>query len=125
MPRGEPVRGGRSAVQTPAAEYSSSNEPPDRGAIEAGSPKQIASTWEPLRNRVFLALWVASLASNIGSWMHVVAAAWLMTSLTASATLVALLQTANAAPAFLFALPAGALADVLEAISKMPQENEG
>ena len=114
MPSGEPVRGGRSAVQTPSAEYSSSNEPPDRGAIEAGSPKQIASTWEPLRNRVFLALWIASLASNIGSWMHVVAAAWLMTSLTASATLVALLQTANAAPAFLFALPAGALADVLD-----------
>src|SRR5262245_7159167 len=92
-----------------------SNEPPDRNTgIEAGSPQRIASTWEPLRNKVFLALWVASLASNIGSWMHVVAAAWLMTSLTASATLVALLQTANAAPAFLFALPAGALADVLD-----------
>jgi MFS family permease len=72
------------------------------------------SAWEPLRSRVFLALWVASLASNIGSWMHVVAAAWLMTSLTSSAALVALLQTANAAPAFLFGLPAGALADVLD-----------
>jgi MFS family permease len=46
--------------------------------------------------------------------MHVVAAAWLMTSLTSSAALVALLQTANAAPAFLFGLPAGALADVLD-----------
>jgi hypothetical protein len=47
---------------------------------------------------------VASLASKIGSWRPVVAAAWLMTSLTASAALIVLLQTANAAPAFLFAL---------------------
>ena len=37
-------------------------------------------------------LWLASIASNIGSWMHLVAAAWLMTSLTSSAALVALLQ---------------------------------
>jgi Transmembrane secretion effector len=41
---------------------------------------------------------VASLASKIGSWRPVVAAAWLMTSLTASAALIALLQTASAAP---------------------------
>jgi MFS family permease len=81
-----------------------------RTAAFAGS----ASPWAPLGIRVFRMLWLASLVSNIGSWMHLVASAWLMTSLTASAALVALLQTANAGPSFLFALPAGALADVLD-----------
>src|SRR5256885_1118759 len=73
-----------------------------------------SSTWAPLRGRIFRALWLASLASNIGSWMHLVAASWMMTSLTTSAALVALLQTANSAPNFLLALPSGALADVLD-----------
>lgn len=72
------------------------------------------SPWAPLRVRVFRALWLASLASNVGSWMHLVAASWLMTSLSTSAALVALLQTANSGPSFLLALPAGALADVLD-----------
>jgi MFS family permease len=72
------------------------------------------STWAPLGIPVFRALWMASLASNIGSWMHLVAASWLMTSLATSAALVALLQTANSVPGFLLALPAGALADVFD-----------
>jgi MFS family permease len=76
--------------------------------------RESVSTWDPLRLPVFRALWLASLASNVGSWMHLVAASWLMTSLTTSAALVALLQTANSAPNFLLALPAGALADVLD-----------
>jgi predicted MFS family arabinose efflux permease len=81
------------------------------GKAPAGSAR---SPWAPLRIRVFRGLWLASLASNVGSWMHLVAASWLMTSLTASAALVALLQTANSAPGFALALPAGALADVLD-----------
>jgi MFS family permease len=78
------------------------------GAAPSGSP------WEPLRFRVFRMLWIAALVSSIGSWMQLVASAWLMTSLTASAAMVALLQTASAGPSFLFSLPAGALADVLD-----------
>jgi Transmembrane secretion effector len=72
------------------------------------------STWAPLRIGVFRAVWVAALVSNLGSWMHMVAAAWLMTSLTASAAMVALLQSANALPSFPLALPAGAMADVFD-----------
>jgi MFS family permease len=68
----------------------------------------------PLRERMFRAFWLASLASNLGTWMHVVAVSWLMTSLTASAALVALIQTAMSLPAFALALPAGALADVMD-----------
>ena len=79
----------------------------------AGATKPV-SALAPLRIGVFRALWTASLVSNIGSWMHLVAASWLMTSLTASAAVVALLQTANSGPSFLLALPAGALADVLD-----------
>lgn len=52
------------------------------------------------------------MTSNIGSWMHIVAAAWLMTSLTSSPTLIALLQTAMTLPVFFFSIPGGMLADI-------------
>jgi MFS family permease len=70
-----------------------------------------ASIWRPLRQPLFRALWVASLTSNIGTWMHESAAGWLMTSLTSSPVLIALMQTATTLPIFFLALPAGALAD--------------
>ncbi|MEY9863639.1 MFS family permease [Catenulispora sp. GAS73] len=73
-----------------------------------------SSPWAPLRIGVFRALWIASVVSNVGSWMHLVAASWLMTSLTSSAAPVALLSTASALPSFALALPAGALADMLD-----------
>jgi MFS family permease len=73
-----------------------------------------ASGWTPLRRRIFLALWVAALASNLGTWMQNVGAAWLMTSLSKSPLLVSLLQTASSLPIFFLALPAGALADIVD-----------
>ena len=72
------------------------------------------SSWSPLRLPVFRALWIASVASNVGTWMHEVADGWLMTTLTPSPLLVALLQSAEAFPIFVLALPAGALADVVD-----------
>jgi len=69
------------------------------------------SAWKPLRQPVFRALWIASLTSNIGTWMQNVGAAWLMTSLTPSPVVVALVQAATSLPVFLVGLPAGALAD--------------
>lgn len=86
----------------------SAPEPPPASETAAGSP------WAPLRIGVFRAMWIAALVSNVGSWMHLVAGAWLMTSLTASAALVALLQSANALPGFLLSLPGGAMADVFD-----------
>ena len=44
--------------------------------------------------------------------MQAVGAAWLMTSLTSSALLISLVQSAAGLPIFLLALPAGALADI-------------
>ena len=72
------------------------------------------SAWSPLRQPVFRALWIASVTSNIGTWMHEVGAGWLMTSLTPSPLMVALMQTATSLPIFLLALPAGALADIID-----------
>lgn len=71
--------------------------------------------WSPLRQPVFRALWIASAVSTIGTWMHDVAAAWLMTTLAPnSPLLVALMQAAASLPFFLLALPAGAIADVVD-----------
>ena len=72
------------------------------------------SPWHPLRHPLFRALWIANLASNVGTWLQSVGASWLMTSLSSSATLVALVQAATSLPMFLLSLPAGALADVLD-----------
>src|SRR5437763_3222543 len=73
-----------------------------------------ATAWSPLRLDVFRALFLAATISNIGTWMHEVGAAWLMTSLTSSPLLVALLGTASSLPLFFFALPAGALGDLVD-----------
>ncbi len=59
-------------------------------------------------------LWGTWLAANISMWMNDVAAAWMMTSLTASPIWVALVQTASTLPVFLLGLPSGALADILD-----------
>ena len=68
----------------------------------------------PLRVPIFSILWTATVASNVGSWMHDTAATWLMTSLTTSTLLVALMQTASSLPVLLLSLPAGALADIVD-----------
>ena len=73
-----------------------------------------SSAWAPLREPLFRTLWIAAFASNVGTWMQNVAAAWLMTSLTSSATLVALVQTATSLPILLAGLPSGAIGDVVD-----------
>jgi MFS family permease len=72
------------------------------------------SAWAPLRNRVFFALFVAQLVSNLGTLMQSVGAAWLVGDLGASAAVVAMVQTATFLPVFLVGIPAGVLADVLD-----------
>jgi predicted MFS family arabinose efflux permease/quinol monooxygenase YgiN len=75
---------------------------------------KLTSAWGPLRVPLFRALWIASVASYIGTWMQDVGESWLMTSLTPSPVLVALVETAGSLPVVLVALPAGALADVVD-----------
>ena len=70
--------------------------------------------WSPLRRRVFRSLWIASVVSNLGTIMHTVGAGWAITSLSSSPAIVSLAQTAWTVPGFLFALLAGAIADVVD-----------
>ena len=72
------------------------------------------SPWTPLRQRIFFALFVAQLTSNIGTLMQNVGSAWLMGDLKSSPTLVALVQTATFLPVLLVGIPAGALADIVD-----------
>ena len=70
--------------------------------------------WAPLTHPLFRALWIASVASNIGTWMQNVGAGWLMTELSVSPLYVALIQTATSLPVFLLGVPAGAAADIFD-----------
>ncbi len=72
------------------------------------------SPWAPLRHPVFRALFIAQLASNIGTLMQSVGSAWLMGDLGASPFLIALVPTATMLPVLLFGVPAGALADIFD-----------
>src|SRR4051812_35204254 len=72
------------------------------------------SAWAPLRHRIFLALFIAQLASNIGTLMQSVGSAWLMGDLGGSPALVALVQTFTFLPVLIVGIPAGALADIVD-----------
>lgn len=69
---------------------------------------------DPFRHPVFGALWIATVVSNIGTWMQNAAAGWLMAGLTRDAFIVSLVQVATMLPVVLLGLPAGALADILD-----------
>src|SRR5205807_2332999 len=78
-------------------------------ALAPAAQNVSASAFAPLRHRLFRWLWIASLASNIGTWMQTVGAAWLMTDLSTSSLMIGLVQTAVHLPVFLLAIPAGAV----------------
>lgn len=69
------------------------------------------STFSPFRYPIFRAIWIANLCSNLGAMVQSVAAAWLMTELTDSNQLIALVQASTTLPIMLFGLIAGAIAD--------------
>src|SRR5436309_9813702 len=73
-----------------------------------------ADRWRPLRTPIFRNLLIADVMSDIGTFMQTVGAAWLMVSLGAGPLYVALTQTASALPFFVFALPAGAIGDIVD-----------
>jgi MFS family permease len=74
----------------------------------------VQSAWSPLKNGLFRGLWIATIVSNVGTWMQDVGAGWLMTSLSSSPSLVALVEAADSLPVMLLALPAGAIADIVD-----------
>lgn len=74
----------------------------------------MAAPADPLHRAGFRLLWLGSVSANTGTWMQNIGAAWLMTELTRSPLLVALVQSATTLPTFLVALPAGVLADIVD-----------
>ena len=73
-----------------------------------------SSALVPLGRPIFRALWLALIVSSMGSWMHDVGAAWLMTTLAPDPFMVSLVQAASLLPLFFLTLPAGALADIFD-----------
>ena len=84
------------------------DSPPRRSEAERASPLA------PFKYHIFLALWTASLFSNFGGLIQSVGASWLMTSLSPTADVVALVQASTVLPYMLFCLAAGAASDVLD-----------
>lgn len=80
--------------------------------VPAAPPKR--SAWAPFGYPAFTVLWIATVVSNVGTWMHDVGAGWLMTELAPSPAVVSLVQAATTLPVFLFALLAGAIADIVD-----------
>ena len=81
---------------------------------EKTKPPGEGSTLAPFRHPAFTVLWLATVVSNVGVWMQNAAAGWLMTGLAPDPFLVSLVQVATSVPMFFFALPAGALADIVD-----------
>jgi hypothetical protein len=88
------------------------DSPPN--APEHAGPALPAAVFAPLADPVFRMLYSVWIAANVCMAMSEVAAAWLMTSLTTSPVMVALVQTAATMPVFLLGLPSGALADIAD-----------
>ncbi len=75
---------------------------------------QPPGAWSPLTQPVFRRMWLAVLASNIGTWIHDVSAAWVMAENTGSPFMVAAVQSATTLPVVLLAVLAGTLADIVD-----------
>src|SRR5271170_3485902 len=92
---------------------SNSPNPPPNATTEA-TPEKRSTGFEPLQSILFRKLWVASTVSNLGGWMQDTAGTWLMTVLTPSPLLIALMQTAASLPVVMLGLLAGATADIFD-----------
>lgn len=79
----------------------------------ANSASRLFAT-SPLRHSRFRLFYFGSLGTALGYTMQTTIAAWVMATLTPSEFMVALVQTASTAPALLFGLVAGALADIVD-----------
>ncbi len=86
---------------------------PDSGAGTSPPPPP-RHGFAPLQIPLFRDRWVASTISSVGTWMQDTAGTWLMTALTASPLLIALMQTAASLPVLILGLLAGATADIFD-----------
>lgn len=96
----------------PKASFSALPDAAAGTARRAPARRKIPLT-QPLRHARYRRIWLANMVSNLGTWTQTFAAAWLVASLSNSASITSLVQTATYVPVFLFALFAGVLADAV------------
>ena len=87
---------------------------PNTAPAAEATPPAVTSGFAPLRIALFRDRWIASTISSVGTWMQDTAGTWLMTVLTGSPLLIALMQTAASLPVLLLGLLAGATADIFD-----------
>jgi MFS family permease len=107
----------KARVVAAVPEEATPSQPADAVSPSAGVvPVVVAKTngFAPLSIPLFRDRWIASTVSGVGTWMQDTAATWLMTALTGSPLLIALMQTAASMPVLLLGLFAGATADIFE-----------
>src|SRR5688572_15660617 len=85
----------------------------------------VGSPFAPFRHRMFAWLWLASAVSALGAFIQSTATAWLMTGLAPNPLMVSLVQAASQLPFLLLALPAGALADIVDRRRHLIATNTG
>src|ERR1700759_4435244 len=90
--------------------FSQTPNPPPGAPVMESPP----SGFQPLKSPLFRNLWIAATVSNLGGWMQDTAGTWLMTVLTTSPLLIALMQTAASLPVVILGLLAGAAADIFD-----------
>ncbi|WP_426608905.1 MFS transporter [Bradyrhizobium sp. McL0616] len=83
-------------------------------AAERTDLAEAHSAWAPFASYAFCWLWLANTVSALGTWIQNTASAWIMTDLAPSPMTVSLVQAAAQLPVLLLALPAGALADLMD-----------
>ena len=74
----------------------------------------LSTAFAPLKEPLFRRIWGSSFLSNIGSWMYNVGVSWLSATMSASALMIALIQTASSLPSFLFSYMAGVTSDRMD-----------
>lgn len=86
----------------------------DEAVTDAPERAAAHSAWAPFASRAFVWLWLANTVSALGTWIQNAASAWIMTDLAPSPIMVSLVQAAAQLPVLLLALPAGAIADLMD-----------
>jgi MFS family permease len=82
--------------------------------IDSSPASTSAGISAPFRYRVFRNVWITGVISNLGTHVQAVGAAWAMTQLTTNSQTVASVQSITMLPMMLFALLAGAIADLFD-----------
>ena len=78
---------------------------------QTDAPPARVSPFRPFRHGIFRWVWITSTISNFGGLIEGVGAAWMMVTLAAPASMVALVQASRTLPVMLLSLAAGAIAD--------------